>query len=197
MPGWAIALIIVAAVILVLVIAIVGWYISKANWFRRTKVKIDESASSIDVALTKRFDLLTKQLNIVKGYAKHEETTLENVIGMRSGINNTKNADGSVNMQQVSAANAEADKMQKNINLVVERYPDLKANTMFLGLQNTCTEVEEQLSATRRIYNSNVSIYNQMQVAFPGSIVARRLHLVPADFFKAEEAKREDVQMNF
>lgn len=196
MEWWAI-LLIVLGVILILVIAIVGWYISKANWFRRTKVKIDEAASGIDVALTKRFDLLTKQFNIVKGYAKHEETTLENVIGMRSGINNTKNADGSVNMQQVSAANAECDKMQKNINVVVERYPDLKANTMFIGLQNSCTEVEEQLSATRRIYNSNVSIYNQMQVAFPGSFVARRLHLVPADFFKAEEAKREDVRMDF
>lgn len=196
MEWWGI-LLIVLGVILILVIAIVGWYISKANWFRRTKVKIDEAASGIDVALTKRFDLLTKQFNIVKGYAKHEETTLENVIGMRSGINNTKNADGSVNMQQVSAANAECDKMQKNINVVVERYPDLKANTMFIGLQNSCTEVEEQLSATRRIYNSNVSIYNQMQVAFPGSFVARRLNLVPADFFKAEEAKREDVRMDF
>ena len=66
--------IVVAAVIVLVFIIIVAWYISTMNWFRRTKVKVDEANSGIDVALTKRYDLLTKALAAVKGYAKHEAT---------------------------------------------------------------------------------------------------------------------------
>ena len=76
---------VVVAVILIAIISIVAWYINTMNWFRRTEVKVNEARSGIDVALTKRFDLLTKMLASVKGYAKHESETLTNVIKMRSG----------------------------------------------------------------------------------------------------------------
>lgn len=188
-PG-LIALIIVAVIIVIIAISIIGWWISAANRLRREQVKIDEAASGIDVALTKRFDLLTKEVAVVKGYAKHESETLTNVIGMRrpaAGASMAEKADFS---NQVSKA-------FDSINVVAEAYPELKANTNFMSLQNQIAEVEEQLQAARRVYNSNVSFYNQEIIVFPTSIIAHHYHFEKRDFFEAEEAKRQDVKIEF
>ena len=82
MPAWGYAIIIIAALIVIIGIIFLSWWINTANRMRRELVKIDEAASGIDVALTKRFDLLTKEVAVVKGYAKHESETLTNVIAM-------------------------------------------------------------------------------------------------------------------
>jgi LemA protein len=190
MPAWGYALIIIAALIVIIGIFFLSWWINTANRMRRELVKIDEAASGIDVALTKRFDLLTKEVAVVKGYAKHESETLTNVIGMRrpaSGASMAEKADFS---NQVSKA-------FDSINVVAEQYPDLKANTNFMTLQNQIADVEEQLQASRRVYNSNVSIFNQEIVVFPSSMVANHYHFVKRDFFEAEEAKRQDVKIEF
>lgn len=184
-----IVIVIIAAIALV-AIAIVGWYISTSNKLKRMVVKVDESASGIDVALTKRFDLLTKSVATVKGYAKHESETLTNVISMRQPASNAS-------MKEKSEFNAAVDRGFASINVVAEQYPDLKANTNFLNLQNQISDVEEQLQAARRVYNSNVSIFNQTIVVFPSSIVANRLHLEKRDFFEAEDKKRQDVEISF
>lgn len=189
------AIIAVSVVVVVVLIAVilVGWGISTANKFKRMRVKIDESASDIDVALTKRFDVLTKQLNIVKGYAKHEHDTFVEVTSMRTGVGHATADD----ISRLSAANAQMNELARQINLQVERYPELKANAMFANLQSSVNDVEEHLQASRRLYNSNVSRYNQSIIVFPNSIIANMIHAVKADFFEAEEAKRADVEMNF
>ncbi|MFA6624213.1 MAG: LemA family protein [Bacilli bacterium] len=200
MDGKTITMIIVLVVVAVLIaigIGIVVWGIKKANALRRQMVKIKEAASDIDVALTKRFDLLSKQYDICKGYAKHENGTLIDVAKMRSGLSEAKASDGAVDMKKASANNAAMDKLSTNINIIVERYPELKANTLFISLSNSCSDVEEHLQASRRLYNSNVSIYNQEIVVFPSSIIAHMIHAMPADFFEAEEAKKQDVKMEF
>ena len=84
--GIVIALIVIAVVLVIAVVCILSWWINAANRLRREQVKIDEAASGIDVALTKRFDLLTKEVAVVKGYAKHESETLANVISMDRSI---------------------------------------------------------------------------------------------------------------
>ena len=184
--------VVVVAVVLILVIALVAWYISTMNWFRRTKVKVDEANSGIDVALTKRYDLLTKALASVKGYAKHESETLSKVIGMRTG--NIKD----LSLDEKSKLNAELNEVQRGINVVVEQYPQLKADTQFSLLQNQTADCEEQLQAARRVYNSNVSTFNQRRVTFPSSIVAKRIGFrEDLEFFKADEEKREDVKFEF
>ena len=184
--------IVVVAVVLILVIAVVAWYISTMNWFRRTKVKVDEANSGIDVALTKRYDLLTKALASVKGYAKHESETLSKVIGMRTG--NIKD----LSLDEKSKLNAELNEVQRGINVVVEQYPQLKADTQFSLLQNQTADCEEQLQAARRVYNSNVSTFNQRRVTFPSSFVANRIGFrEDLEFFKADEEKREDVKFEF
>ena len=188
----AIVAIVVVAVVVIAFIAIVAWYITTMNWFRQTKVKVDEANSGIDVALTKRYDLLTKALAAVKGYAKHEAETLSKVIGMRSGNINE------LSLDEKSKLNAELSEVQRGINVVVEQYPQLKADTQFTLLQNQTADCEEQLQAARRVYNSNVSIFNQKRVTFPDSIVAKRIGFTKdLEFFKAEEEKRQDVKFEF
>jgi len=192
METWAIVTIVIVALVLIVVISLIAWVIKTGNWFRQTKVKIDESKSSIDVALTKRFDLLTKSLATVKGYAKHESETLIKVIQMRNpqGVS-------AMNMQEKSEFATQLDKVSKSINIVMEQYPDLKANTNFNKLQDQITDSEENLQAARRIFNSNISIYNQRVVTWPASIIANHHGYTKEDFFVAEEEKRQDVKIEF
>ena len=88
-------------------------------------------------------------------------------------------------------------KVANGLNVVVERYPDLKADKMFTNLQNAIMDTEEHLQASRRLYNSNVRIINQMIVTFPQSFVARQIGMTKKEFFEAEESKRQDVKMTF
>ena len=83
------------------------------------------------------------------------------------------------------------------LNVVVERYPDLKANTTFMNLQNAIMDTEEHLQASRRLYNANVRTINHVIVTFPQSIVANAIKMEKKEFFEAEEQKRQDVKMNF
>jgi len=190
LEGWALALIAIAVILVVIAVSFLGWWISTSNRLKREQIKIDEAASGIDVALTKRFDLLTKTVAVVKGYAKHESETLTNVIAMRQ-------PGASASMKEKAEFSTQVTKAFDSINVVAEQYPDLKANTNFLNLQNQIAEVEEQLQASRRVYNSNVTVFNQDIVVFPSSLVANHLKLVKRDFFEAEEAKRQDVKIEF
>ncbi len=184
--------IVVVAVVVLLVVIILSWWIVTMNWFRKNEVKVKEASSGIDVALTKRYDLLTKSLATVKGYTKHETETLEKIVSLRKSNMNDLTID------EKNKLNEELDTLEKNLNLVVENYPDLKADSQFLTLQNQISEAEDQLQAARRIYNSNVSIFNQKRVSFPTSIVANAIgYKKDLEFFIASENKKEDVEITF
>lgn len=193
LDGGAIAGIVIGGIAFVLVLSIIIWFIRSKNWFRATKIKIDEANSGIDVALTKRYDLLTKSLAIAKGYAKHESETLIETIKMR----NEKGV-SAMSQEEKSEFNSKLAGAQKSLDVVVENYPTLKADSHFLELQKQSADCEEQLQAARRLYNANVSIFNQKRVMFPSSIAAKSCgFLSDMEFFKAEEAKRADVKMDF
>lgn len=176
-------IIILAAIILIVLI----WWISAGNKFRHLLVKIDEASSGIDVALTKRCDTLSKLFNITKAYAKHEVETFEKVINLRKGMTVSEKND----------VNAQLDHMQNKISLVAENYPELKSSENFKQLQVGVMDVEEHLQASRRLYNSNVSLLNQLIVTFPNSLVSKSMHLAAQEFFAAEESKKSDVPMQF
>ena len=192
MDSWIIVVLVIVGLVVVIGLSIVVWAIRCGNWFRQTKVKIDESKSSIDVALTKRYDLLTKSLATVKGYAKHESETLIKIIQMRNpqGVS-------AMNMQEKSDFAAQLSKASKELNIVLENYPELKADTQFTILQNQISDSEENLQAARRIFNSNISIYNQRVVSWPSSIIANNRGYIKEVFFEAEIEKRQDVKMDF
>ena len=182
---------VVVGVVVILLVCVLAWWISTHNDFKRSLVKIEEAKSSIDIALNKRYDTLTKMLDITKGYAKHEKETLIEVTKMRTGV--PQNA----NMEQLQEVSNNLQALAKQLDVVVERYPELKADTSFVELQRASRDVEENLQAARRMYNSNVSYYNQKREVFPSSIVANHYNLEKALFFEVEEIKRSDVKMDF
>lgn len=184
-PG-LIALIVIAIIFIILI----SWVITTTNAFRRMIVKINESESSIDVALTKRFDLLSKMLAAAKGYMKHEKETLTQVTSLRQ-------PPSSASIEEKQEFASRVSQGLRAINVVVENYPDLKATRTVEKLQDSTSEVEENLQASRRVYNSNVSHYNQRVVVFPSNIIANWRAFKKRSFFEAEEIKKQDVKFDF
>lgn len=184
--GTIIALVVVAIIVLI-ALSLAIWGVSTANKFKVMKVKIDEAESDIDVALTKRYDLLTKQKQVVKGFMGHEKDTFVSLTAMRTGNKDIKT---------LSEVNAQLDTLAKQITVQVENYPDLKSNQVFSNLQAAANDVEEHLQAARRLYNSNVSRYNQSIIVFPSSIIAGMVNATKVDFFEVEEEKKDDVDLS-
>ena len=178
---------VIIIVVAIVVVILVGWYIGTSNKLNRAVVKIEEADSGIDVALTKRYDALTKMLEITKGYAKHEKETLREVINLRKGMSIAEKQDANNKMTETFG----------KINVLAEAYPELKSSENFKTLQLSVADVEEHLQAARRLYNANISSYNQEIVSFPTSIVAGMKGFVKKEFFEADEAKKEDVKMEF
>lgn len=184
-----IIVLVVIGVIVLLALCIVGWFISTRNKFIRMEQDVENSESRIDVYLTKRFDLLTKMLDTTKGYMKHEKETLIDVVQMRNpGVNASLKEKANFNDQMSSVA--------QQLSLVVERYPELKADKMFHNLQQSISEVEENLQAARSNFNSNVSSFNKAILQFPASLVAGS-RFTKKEYFEAEETKKQDIKMEF
>jgi len=183
--------VIIAIIVVALVLIVVFWFIGVMNQLRQLELKVQEAESGIDVALTKRFDMLTKMLQTTKGYAKHEAETLEKVVKWRAGI--PKDA----TLKDKEEFFNQLNQVAQGINVVVEKYPDLKANTVFLELQTAVANTEEHLQAARRLYNANVTRINTIIVTFPQSIVAKQIHMEKKPYFEAEEAKKQDVKCEF
>ncbi|MBO4626856.1 MAG: LemA family protein [Lachnospiraceae bacterium] len=175
---------IVVAVVALLVI-IIFWYIGTMNGLRRTQVKIEEAVSGIDVALTKRFDTLTKMVDVAKSYATFEKATILEAVKLRSGMS----------MSERNRATGVMDQAAKELNFLAENYPQLHSNENFRQLQVAIMDAEEHLQGARRAYNSNVSELNRKIVSFPTSIVAGMCGISAKEFFEAEASKREDVDV--
>ena len=172
-------------VIIVIVLICIIWYISTSNKLNRAVVKIDESLSGIDVALTKRYDVLTKMIDVVKSYSKHEKETIFEVIKLRDNMS----------IKEKNEVNHLMDENLRKIKVVAENYPELKSSENYKTLQQSIMDVEEHLQAARRLYNSNVSIFNQLLVSFPTSAIAKNKKMTKKDFFEADEIKKEDIKI--
>ena len=173
--------------IIVILLILVIWYVSTMNSLRTAQVKIREAESGIDVALAKRCDSLTKQLDVCRGYMKHETAVFEKVIAMRSGMTMTEKAQ----------LTAEAEQLASTIRVTAEAYPELKSSENFRALQAAVADAEEHLQGARRAYNANVSAYNQKLVTFPTSMVASMIGCRPEVFFEATAAQKQDVRISF
>jgi LemA protein len=181
------AIIIIIAIVAFIGLAFLIWWVSTSNNFHRKTVKINEALSGIEIALTNRFDKLTKLMDVAKGFAKHEKETLSMVISMRKGMN----------VNELNQAAAQCDQLMARINAVAEAYPELRSAEMFNELQKGIREAEAHLQAARRLYNSNVTLFNTAILVFPSSMVANSKGLQKFDFFEAEEAKKQDVKIAF
>jgi LemA protein len=174
--------IVVIAIILILAIG----YFAILNNLNKMSVKVEESLSGIDVALTKRYDVLNKMMDVVKAYTKYEKETLFKTIKLRNNMT----------MEEENDANSAMNENLRKINVIAENYPELKSSENYKTLQLSIADVEEHLGAARRVYNSNVSYYNQLLVTFPSSMLAKQKGMQPKEFFKAEEEKKKDVKID-
>lgn len=172
--------------IVFIIILIIVWYILTSNKLNRYIVKIEEADSGIDVALTKRYNVLTKMMDIVKSYAKYEKDTLFEIINLRKGMT----------LQEKVEIDHKMSRNFEKINILAESYPDLRSSQAYNILQKSIVEVEEHLQAARRIYNLNVSSFNQLLVTFPSNIIAIQKSLKKKEFFEADDVKKSDVKID-
>jgi len=178
--------------IIISIIAILVLYtILTVNKFNRLMVKIDESNSGIDVALTRRYDTLTKMLEVLKNYISYEERVIKEVIELRN--QNFSESSTEMKMEIDSKINQAAE----YIRVTMENYPELSSYENAKQLQIAILDTEDQLQAARRFFNSNISIYNQMLVTFPHSIIASIIKFKEKSFFEISKEKKSDVEMDF
>ena len=181
-------LLIILGVIAVIAFAAIGIY----NGLVQLSVKVDEGWADIETQLKRRYDLIPNMVETVKGYAKHEKGTLEEVTKARNM------AMGATGPEQKAQAEGMLSGALKTLFAVAENYPELKANQNFMDLQATLKEVEEHLQLSRRYYNATVRDFNTKVMVFPNNIFAGMLGFVKRQFFEITNAEeRENVKVSF
>lgn len=171
------ALIIVLAVIAFLVFFVVSMY----NSLIRLRNQVKNAWSQIDVQLKRRHDLIPNLLETVKGYMVHERETLQNITNART------QAMSATSIEDKSKAELKLTDAMTKFNLVVENYPDLKANQNFLSLQEELSSTENKISFSRQNYNDQVLYYNNKIEMFPSNILAGMFNFAKEAFFELED----------
>jgi LemA protein len=182
-------------VLIVLVLAIAAYVISIYNKLVAQKNQVHEAWSDIDVQMKRRYDLIPNLVETVKGYAAHEQGTLEKVIAAR----NAAVADRGDPAHQAQTEGMLQGAL-KNLFALAESYPELKANQNFLSLQAELSEIEDHIQKSRRYYNGSARDMNNIIEQFPSNLVASRFAFEKAIFFELEEsqsAAREPVAVKF
>lgn len=167
----------------VLVVAIIVIY----NSLVRSRVRVDEAWSDINVQMKRRYDLVPNLINAVKGYVKHEREVLQNVTDARA---NAVNATG---VKEQAAAENMFQEALKSLFAVSEAYPDLKASQNFSELQAELVDTEDKIQAARRFYNGAVRDLNEKIQTFPNLVVAGPLGFKQREYFELDDAEVESV----
>lgn len=179
---------IIAAIVVILII----WAIASYNGFIKAKNNVEESFSTMDVYLKKRYDLIPNLVETVKGYAKHEAETLNQVISARNVAESAATIEGRIQGENMLTGTL------RSLFAVAENYPDLKANQNFLDLQDQLRQVEEDIANARKYYNAIVKIFNNKCEMFPTNILAGIFHFEKKPMFEIEtEGERQNVKVEF
>eukprot|EP01030_Chromulinospumella_sphaerica_P018254 gene18254-18107_t len=154
----------IIAVVLAVVIGliVVGVY----NRLVTLNARADQAFADIDVQLKQRHDLIPNLVETVKGYAAHEKGTLEAVVAARNAAASATTVEGKVQAEGVLSG------ALRQLFAVAEAYPDLKANTNFLNLQDQLADLENKLAAARRFFNNAVAEFNAARRGFPAVVFA-------------------------
>jgi LemA protein len=173
-------------IFLVIIAVLAVFAVSSYNSLISLKTKVKEAESDIDVQLKRRYDLIPNLIETCKGYAKFESETLEKVVQAR---NQAITING-LGEDRAIAENALSSSLRQ-VFALSESYPDLKANSNFLQLQNELTNTEDRILASRRFYNQVVSDYNASQDQFPALLFKSMAGATPAKFFELENPTQE------
>ena len=173
------------AILMILMISLlcIVYAIATSNRLKQLHIKIQEAQADIEVALIKRYDVLTQSLDAIRGYTEHEEKLMLNLIRARNGMTTA----------QTQAVLDNQEQVLRNVRIIGEAYPQLYSSELYKNLQEQITETNEHLAASRRLYHASVSIYNQAIAVFPASVIAGVTGNRPAEFLRDEkiEAKKE------
>lgn len=182
---WVLILIIAIFIVAAIIISIMY------NRMITMRNKVKEAYRAIDVSLENRFDTFTNMAETVAGYTDHERDVLENVTKLRNQFAMLKGDDDNGKIKQTNAASRLLDGM----NVQIEKYPELKADELYLGLQKTINQMEERLAASRRTYNARVNKYNTWIQRIPVVILAKVMNFQTWELLEAPEEKRENVDI--
>lgn len=175
-------------IVLIIALLIIFYIINRINFFTMLRNKFKQSKSSIDVYLNQRFDLVPNLVEIVKGYTAYESSVYENIVKLRNEYNKEKDT----NLDKAIEINKECNK----IFAVAENLPELKASEQFLELQKNLVRIENNLQATRRLFNGDVTLYNNAISTFPNNIIAMIFGFKKENLFEIEEYKKENTKLD-
>ncbi len=183
---------IVIGIVAFLLLLFAIWYISAYNKLINKRNVLEEAWATIDVYLKKRYDLIPNLVNTVKGYASHEKETFQKVTEARAMAMSAT----------TPAEKVEADRAFTNVlrsfNRVTENYPQLKANTNFMDLQNQLRTIENELAQARKYYNATSRDFNTKIQSFPSNIVAKKMKLEKQPYFELDsEEEKKNVTVSF
>lgn len=175
----------------VLLVLIVGIFISKYNQLVSLNESVESNLSNVDVQLERRADLIPNLVNTVKGYMKHEETVINSITSSREKMVNASSVDAK------NQANNELTTALNNLYVVVENYPNLKADTNFIQLQDELAGTENRIAVARRDYNESVVNYNKNIKSFPSNLIAKMFEFEEKQYFEASEESKEVPDVSF
>ena len=181
---------IIGIIVVVIVVALIGAFISIYNGLVKAQQKVKNAWSQIEVQLQKRFDLVPNLVETVKGYAKHEKEVLDKVTELRSSWAGAK-----TNSEKVEVENQFAGAL-KTIMAVAENYPELKSNENYLDLSHKLYEIEEEIAKSRKYYNAVIRNYNIKIEMFPNSIFAKIFGFKTKSMFEINSDEREDIKVD-
>lgn len=185
--GAAGILIAIIALIVIALLMIVPTY----NRLAGRRESVNQAYAQVQNVVQRRADLIPNLVNTVKGYTDHESDTLKEVTNARAGVQNAKNP------KELAEANDQLTRAIGDINVVVEAYPDLKADTQFVQLMDELAGSENRISTERKNYNEAVQAYNTDIRRFPTNLIAKFTGYDPAEYFKADASAQEAPKVNF
>lgn len=172
---------IILGVVLIIILIILSDY----NALIRLRNRVKRAASTIDICLNKRFELIPNLVEVVKGYSKYEKSTLKEITELRgkyqSGMDINKASDLNNDLNRLLA--------------IVEKYPELKANTQYLDLQQKLSKIEDEIGLARIVYNREVTRYNTKTETVPSNIVASMFNFKKVNLFTIEEKQKENTKI--
>ena len=179
---------IILIILVVLIVICAIFY----NGLVQARNKVKNSWSQIEVQLQRRFDLIPNLVETVKGYMNHEETTLNKIAELRTSWANA------TTISDKAKLNDELSNTLKSVMAVAENYPELKASTNFLELQEELKNTENKISYARQFYNDTVTMYNTKLEVIPTNLIAALFRFEKEELFKAEsEEARKNVKVDF
>lgn len=181
----------ILTIVIIILVVVCLWLVGAFNALVRSRNRVKEAWSDIDVQLKRRYDLIPNLVETVKGYAAHEQGVLENVIKARSA------AMGAHSVKEHGQAENMLSGALKSLFALTEAYPQLRAVESFTKLQDELTDTENKIQAARRFYNTNVMTLNTQIEQFPTNFVASMFGFRKEEFFQTAEGEKELVKVAF